>query len=292
MKPKVIAIGGPTASGKSDLAKELLARYPSVAISVDSAQIYRGLDIGTGKDRTFPQKMLDILSPGTDFSVSQFAQMALMEINQVIQTGKIPILVGGSGYYLDALLYDKQFPEVHNPELLGQLEKMSTDELLERLRQQDPISFDRVQKNRRRTLRALEIIETTHQPVPKQEIVNRFQTCLLVLDPGKENLEKNITLRLDHRLKEGLIDEVRQLKKTVDNQWLETKAGFEYTYISLYLDNKLSYNSMYEHIIKDSLAYANRQRTWFRRYDGAVWVSNTVEAMRIVENFISEANIV
>ncbi len=288
MKSKVIAIGGPTASGKSGLAKEIVSQYLAQAISVDSAQIYKGLDLGTGKDKSFPQRMLDICEPGADFSVSQFTQLALDQIKQVQKINQIPVLVGGSGYYLDALLYDKQFPDIHNPELVAKLDALPTQELIYRLERQDPASAKRTDKNRRRVLRALEIVETTHQPVPKQEIVDRFNTLLIVIDPGKDELAKNIEIRLEERLKEGLVDEVRQLKKTVDKNWLETKAGLEYTYISGYLDNRFSYNSCMEHIISDSLAYANRQRTWFRRYKQAIWVKTKDEGLRLVADFLSD----
>lgn len=287
MKPKVIAIGGPTASGKSSLAKEIINNYPAEAISVDSAQIYEGLDIGTGKDKTFPQRMLDICQPGIDFSVAQFTDLALTEIKQIQKNKKIPVLVGGSGYYLDALLHKKKFPEVHNPKLLAKLDTLPIEELIYRLERQDLVSAKRTGKNRRRILRALEIVETTHQPVPGQQVIERFDTLLLIIDPGQDKLIENIKIRLDQRLEEGMIDEVSQLQKRIDNHWLETKAGLEYTHLSQYLDGKISYADCVENILKDSVAYANRQRTWFRRYPQAIWIENSQSAKKLIENFLS-----
>lgn len=287
MKPKVIAIGGPTASGKSGLAKEIIKKYPAEAISVDSSQIYKRLDIGSGKDKTFSQRMLDICEPEEDFSVSRFTDLGLREIKEIQKNKKIPVLVGGSGYYLDALLYEKDFPKVHNPELLAKLATLPIEELIYRLESQDPVSAKRTGKNRRRILRALEIVETTNQKVPKQEVINRFDTLLLILDPGKEKLTQNIQIRLDERLREGLVNEVLQLRKDVDNNWLETKAGLEYTYLSRYLDGRISYEDSLGGILKDSIAYANRQRTWFRRYPNAMWIENNEQSKPLVENFLS-----
>jgi tRNA dimethylallyltransferase len=285
-KLKVIAIGGPTAAGKSDLAKEIVNQFNGEAISVDSTQIFKRLDIGTGKDKSFPQKMLDILNPGEQFSVAEFTKMALEEIEKIHRNNKIPVLVGGSGYYLDALLYERQFPNVCNPELVTQLNELQTEFLRERLKAQDISSYNRVGLNRRKIIRALEIVETSGQKVPPQSAISRFDDLFLVLDPGQDELKSNIIKRLENRLKAGLLEEVADLKKDVNKQWLENKAGLEYTYASQYLDGQISYNEFMDKLTKDIISYANRQRTWFRRYKHAVWVSENKEALKLVNNFL------
>lgn len=284
---KVVAIGGPTAAGKTSLGIKLAKKYSGEIISVDSTQVYRGLNIGTGKDLSFPQKMIDIIDPETPYSITDFTNRALKEIDKLNQNNILPILVGGTGYYLDALLYDKSFPSVSNPELVQALEHLETADLIKRLMRKDPISAKRVDGNRMRIIRALEIIETTKKAVPLQSRNERFEICLVVLDPGVEEVDDLIVARIEDQLKEGLIEEVRSLKKIVDNVWLTTRAGLEYESVFDYLENKLSYNQMKTKLISATQAYARRQRTWFRRYKNANWIINPQDSISIVNDFLS-----
>ena len=305
MKRPIIAVAGPTASGKTDLGKYLAQKYNGVVVSIDSRQIYTGLDIGTGKDKSFHQEMIDIINPPKNntqnntlevitgytsgFSVTQFVERALPIIEKIYQQNKLPIFVGGTGYYLDALLYTQSFPNINDPKIKIELEKMSTQELVNILTKLDPISVQRCQKNRRRLIRALEIVKTTGQPVSKTQKNSRFNHLLLILDPGKEKLDKLIELRMKKKFQVGMIDEVKQLLKKVDSKWL-INLGLEYKYITLYLLGELSQPEMKIQLLTAEKQYSNRQRTWFRRYKEAIWIDNPQKAVSIVNKFVLTYN--
>jgi tRNA dimethylallyltransferase len=284
MKP-LIVIGGPTASGKTDLGRIVAEEYNGAVISVDSRQVYKDLDIGTGKDLTFKQYMIDVASPGEVYSVIDYVETARPIIDQLHDHDQVPVVVGGTGYYLDALIKDKQFLSVSNPELLADLNQLDTSELENRLRAQDPQSAIRVAKNRRRLLRALEIVETTGQPVPTQSQTFIYDVCLIILDPGKERLTEKIKQRLDERLEAGLVDEVLRLRDKGLSEWLYT-LGLEYKFVSLYLDQVLSYEDMKTQLASAIIKYAGRQRTWWRQYSQAHWIEQPKQAFSIIDSFV------
>lgn len=288
MEP-VIVIGGPTASGKTNLGKQIAKKFNGQVISVDSRQIYTGLDIGTGKDKSFKQLMIDVADPGKTISVAKFTDLALKQIAELHQKRILPILVGGTGYYIDALLNQKEFPDASNPKLVLELNRLTTLQLITRLKRQDVLSAIRTKQNRRRLIRALEINETTGKPVPIQTNRERFLSCIIILDPGAEEGRQRITQRLKERFQQGMLEEVKQLRNTIDHQWLNN-LGLEYRYISEYLDQHINYETMNEQLRFAIFAYARRQRTWFRRYKEAHWISNPTRASAIVDNFIKGYN--
>lgn len=282
---KVVAIGGPTSSGKTDLGKMVADKFNGVVVSVDSRQVYSGLDLGTGKDKSFHQEMIDVAPPSTEYSITQYTEKALKIIDQIIDHNKLPILVGGTGYYLDSLIYQKKFPNVSNAQLVRTLDSQSSKELYQQLEKLDPESALRSQMNRRKIIRALEIVKTTGKAVPKLKPEKRFNHLLIILDPGVDIVSKNIEVRLTDRLSRGLVEEVKRLREKYSHDWL-WNLGLEYRYISDLLDGKISETEMKETLLRVNNNYAKRQRTWFRRYEDAAWVSDKQAAIKLISEFL------
>jgi tRNA dimethylallyltransferase len=219
--PKIIAVVGPTATGKSDLAVLLAKKFNGEVISVDSRQIYKGMNIGTGKITKkemlgIKHYLLDIANPkgSTFFNVTKFKKLADKTIADVIKRGKLPILAGGTGFWIDAVAFNQTFPDVPpNPLLRKRLRKYSNERLLEMLMKLDPEKAKSIDwRNTHRVIRAIEIAEgLKKKPAPKPE-APKYQTLFIGLDLPDDILLKKITLRLDKRLKQGMIAEVKKLK--------------------------------------------------------------------------------
>lgn len=276
---KIIVVLGPTASGKSDFAVNLALKYNGEIISADSRQVYKGLDIGTGKINKEEMKgvkhyMLDICEITDDFSVAKYRYLALPILEDILARGKTPIICGGTGQYIDALIFDQELPKVQpNKELREKLEKVSTEELVEKLRILDPIRLTAIDiYNRPRLIRALEIIEKLGY-VPKQQKPKlRYETTLYLMNPTRELLQERINKRLEKRLSEGMIDEGESLIKKLQSIYgqsasLQTrKFGLEYVTISKYLEGTFTLEQMKEDVITKSMQYAKRQQTWNKKY--------------------------
>jgi len=227
-KPKIIVIVGPTASGKSKLAIELAKKLNGEIISADSRQVYKGLDIGSGKIskkemRGVPHYLLDVASPKIIFTASQYQKLAKRALRKILAKNKIPIICGGTGFYIDSLLYGYRLPPVPpQPKLRKQLEKKSAEELFSRLKKLDPRRARNIDRhNKRRLIRALEIILTTGKIVPdknyliprsRDKIVN-YDILKIGLNPGPEKLKAKIEKRVDLMVKNGLIQETKNLIK-------------------------------------------------------------------------------
>src|SRR3989344_7462232 len=222
VQQKIIVIVGPTASGKSDLSIKLARKFNGEVISADSRQVYRGMDIGTGKvtkkeQKLVPHHLLNIANPKIIFSVSKFKKLAQQKIKDILKRNKLPIIVGGTGQYIDTLIYDLALPEVPpDNKLRAKLEKQSTEQLFTRLQKLDPERANNIDcHNPRRLIRALEIIATTGKPVPTIElgIMNqesgRYQVLWIGINP--KNLDQRIASRLSTRIKQGMIAEVKKL---------------------------------------------------------------------------------
>jgi len=279
MATQLLCIAGPTASGKSARAvTEALARGDEI-ISVDSRQVYRGLDIGTEKItapemRGIPHHLLDIREPEERYSAGDFVTDATRLIEEIVSRGKLPILVGGTHYYFDALLHGLA-EGAEDPTLRAELEQYTTAELFARIREQDPrraVELD--PKNRRRLVRALELIKL-HGCVPPRDAfrtsdvpgtsdVQPWTTEWIVIDPVADELRERIDARLKGALERGLIDEVRRTRERVGDARLN-ELGLEYRIVGEYLRGERSEASLLSALSAKLWQYARRQKAWLRK---------------------------
>jgi tRNA dimethylallyltransferase len=285
---------GPTASGKSDLAIALARKYNGEIISADSRQVYRGMDIGTGKVTKAEQKLakhhlLDVASPKRNYNVTHFVRDAKKIISDIKKRGKTPIICGGTGFWIQALLEENSFPAVKpDMALRKKLDKLSAEELFAQLKRKDSTRAKNIDpKNKIRLIRALEIVATLGQVPPLQHSTFNIQHShiIIALNPPKETLHKNIETRLEKRLKKGMLAEVKNLRASgLSFKKLES-FGLEYKYIALFLQGKISKEEMKERLNFEIRHYAKRQITWLRRFEkiGAKihWITEAEEAEKL-----------
>ena len=292
---KLIVIVGPTASGKTDLSIKLAKNFSAEIISADSRQVYKGMDIGTGKItkkemQGIPHYLLDVVSPRTKFNVIKYRKLALKAIKKIQKRNKLPILVGGTGFYIQAIVDDIILPSVKPDwKLRSQLEKQGAKLLFQRLRKLDPQRAKTIDKeNKRRLIRALEIIIKTKKPVPLLRVQQpKFEILIIGIKKDQKELKQLIEKRLLKRLKIGMIAEVKKLhQQGVSWKRLE-EFGLEYKFIALYLQNKLPKQEMIEKLQKEIEHYAKRQMTWFKRDKRIRWVSNYNEAKNLITKTIN-----
>jgi tRNA dimethylallyltransferase len=295
MSQKIIVILGPTASGKSSLGIELAQMFNGEIISADSRQVYKGMDIGTGKvsrreQRLIPHHLLDVASPKKQFTVSDFKRHLSKAIASVRSRGKIPFIVGGTAFYIYAGIDEWKIPEVKpNPKLRRELEKKSLKELQKILKKLDPRRFETIDKaNRVRLVRAIEINIETGSPVPSSSVSASSSDKVLILGIKKDfaKLDKLINERVDQRLKQGMVAEVKKLLKSGISHRRLHQFGLEYRFISDYLQGKLEYGEMVSKLKIAIHQFARRQMTWFRRDPRIHWVLNKREAEKLVKKFI------
>ena len=277
-KPKVIVILGPTASGKTALSIELAKLVDGEVISADSRQVYKGLDIGSGKVTEaemegIPHHLIDIADTGVRYSGADFVRDASVAINDIVARGKVPIIAGGTFFYTDLLRGRLQTASVPpNLPLQAELEKLSTEELLTKLVATDPIRAANIEQgNRRRLVRALEIIETLgHVPVPGTPD-SEFDFLVFGIKIDRETLYKRIEIRLHDRLENGMQEEVTNLlANCVDPQRL-IDFGLEYRYLTLRQHETLTYEEMIEQLFAKLRQFAKRQLTWLKRDKEIIW---------------------
>lgn len=299
---KLLAIVGPTASGKSDLAIALARQHDGEIISADSRQIYRGMDIGTGKvprdaipteffySEGIRHHLIDIADPDEEYNISHFQSDARAAIEDIRSRGKLPIICGGTHFWIQALLDDTSLPAVPpDPALRERLASHTPEELFRMLETQDPdraASIDR--HNAIRLIRALEIcasLGVVPVPISHQQPIASEDRTIIAINPPKEILRGRIENRLEKRLTEGMIDEVRRLhEKGVSWERLEA-FGLEYRYIALFLQEKITDEAMREELLHAIWHYAKRQQSWLRRWErqGTLirWISEAREAEKI-----------
>lgn len=269
---KIIVVCGPTATGKSDYAVTLAKKVHGEIISADSRQVYTGLDIGSGKItkremKGVPHHLLDIANPKRVFSVARYQKLGEDAIKRIIKNGKTPIICGGTGFYIDALVYEQNLPQVKpNPILRKQLEKLSTQELVQKLEVLDTKRFESIDThNRVRLIRAIEIA-TALGSVPKTTRTKKYNVEWHYLDFPDDILKKRIHDRLLKRMKTDMVAEVRRLH-TERISWARLESlGLEYRYLALFLQHKLSKADMLTQLESAIWHYAKRQRTWFKKY--------------------------
>ncbi len=280
MDKKLVILTGPTAAGKTELSINLAKKINGEIISADSMQVYRGMDIGSAKITEeekcgVPHHLIDILEPEDEFNVFLFKKLATEAIDDIISRGKIPIIVGGTGFYIQSVLYDVDFTtEEDNGEIRARLEKEAeadSDALYERLKDVDPDSAEAIHKNNiKRVIRALEYHELTGglmsehnetERARKKAYLNRY----FVLTMDRAKLYERIDKRVDIMLDKGLVDEVKSLKErglTKDNISMQ---GLGYKEILGYLDGEYDLDRAVYLIKRDTRHFAKRQLTWFRR---------------------------
>lgn len=292
MSNKLLVILGPTASGKTDLSIRLAKKFNGEIISADSRQVYKGMDIGTGKVtkkemKGIPHYLLDVVSPKTRFTVTDFKKKAQKDIKDIQKRNKLPILVGGTGFYITVVIDGITIPEIRPDWKLRKiLEKKTIQELFKQLKKLDPKRAKVIDKNnKRRLVRALEIVLKTKKPVPslKKEPIN---SDVLMLGIKKDNLKELIEKRLLKRLKTGMVAEVKKLHKSGVSWKRLEEFGLEYRYISFFLQGKMTKQEMIKRLQKKIEHYAKRQITWFKKDQRILWVSNSKVALKVVERFL------
>lgn len=269
---KIIVVCGPTATGKSDYAVELAKKIDGEVISADSRQVYKGLDIGSGKItqkemRGVPHHLLDVAEPKDIFSVTEYQKLAVEAVEEIIARGKTPILCGGTGLYIDAVVCGTVFPIVPpNAILREQLQNLSLEELQQKLEKLDSKRFALIdQKNKVRLIRAIEIAEALGS-VPEVMQNSQYDVVWHYLDLPDDVLKERIHIRLFTRIREGMVEEVSRLhEQGLSWERLES-LGLEYKYLALYLQEKISREEMLDQLEKAIWQYVKRQRTWFKKY--------------------------
>ena len=277
-KPQIIAVVGPTASGKSDLAVRLAKKFGGEVVSADSRQVYRGLNIGSGKVTKremegIPHHLLDVADPKRVYSVARFQCAGRKAISDILKRGKTPIIVGGTGFYIDALLFDMQFPNVKpNLTLRKKLEKLEAAELCAKLESLDPRRAGEIDKhNRVRLIRAIEIA-TQHGPVAPLKATSSYDIYWVGVRVSIEILKQRIALRLKKRIRSGMIAEFTRLhKEGLSYKRMET-LGLEYRYGARLLQKMITRKEFEAQLTVEIVKYAKRQLTWFKRNTSINWI--------------------
>lgn len=269
----LIAILGPTASGKTQFAAALASRLDTEIISADSRQIYKEMNLGTGKDladytvngKQIPYHLIDIAEPGYKYNVFEYQRDFLKAYETVRFKGKLPIMCGGTGMYLESVLKGyRLLPVPENPELRARLNGKSLDELTEILKQYKTLHNTTDVDTAKRAIRAIEIEEYyAHTPVDERAFP-QLNSLIVGIDIDRELRREKITRRLQQRLEEGMVEEVRDLiKKGIKPEDL-IYYGLEYKYLTLYVIGELTYEQMFHDLEIAIHQFAKRQMTWFR----------------------------
>jgi len=277
-KSKIIVILGQTATGKSDLAVKIAKKVNGEVISADSRQVYKGLNLGTGKITKkemhgIPHYLLDVASAKNKFTVVNYKKLTDKKIKEIITRGKVPIICGGTGFYIDAVVKNIIFPEVlPNEKLRKILNKKTTEELFKMLKKLDTRRAKNIDpKNRVRLIRAIEIAKKLGR-VPKtkhQKPIYQFLKIGLYMPLNL--LKEKINKRLLSRIKSGMIKEIQNLHKKGLSWKRMEELGLEYRYVALYLQNKITKQEMLEKLNSEIFKYAKRQMTYFKRDPEIKW---------------------
>ncbi len=284
-KIPLIILTGPTAVGKTDLSIKIAKKLNAEIISADSMQIYKYMDVGSAKVTkeemdNVTHYLIDEVKPDYNFSVSEFQKRANLYIDEITTKGKLPLVTGGTGLYLNSLIYNMDFAKSNaNDELREslrlELEKYGIDHMHNKLKELDSEAAERIHKNNtKRVIRALEVClngEKMNDFSKDLKINQKYKPIIVVLNRERDHLYERINKRVDIMLENGLIDEVKNLLNMGYTKDLISMQGIGYKEIIKYLDGEYTYDEAIEIIKRDSRRYAKRQITWFRRYDSAKW---------------------
>lgn len=294
MKPTVYVIGGPTASGKSNLAVELAKRINGEIISADSMQIYKDMNIGTAKITLEEMQginhyLIDFVSPDERYSVSSFKKDAEKAIEAILAKGKVPIIVGGTGLYIDSLILGIEFQdEKIDTEYRESLNKIAEEQGLQKLYNMaqaiDPVAMKKISENdKKRIIRVLEIYHKTGKTKTEQELESRkseikYNYKVFAITMDRQVLYEKIEKRVDKMIEQGLIDEVQGILNKYQ-KFPTAMQGLGYKEVVEYLENKTTKEEMVEKIKKETRHYAKRQLTWFRKNKNIIWLNgeNSIE---------------
>ena len=299
MKNKLLVIIGATAVGKSDLAIKIAKKYNGEIISADSRQVYKKLDLGTGKvlrDESSDKEYLsegiihhgiDIIDVKKQYNISDFQKYCNKKIKEIWNKNKLPIICGGSPLYVISVIEGWQFPKTKpNLKLRQELENKSAEELFEILEKLDKNRSKTIDnKNKRRLVRAIEILkqEQAIKPLNKKPI--KADILILGVKKEREEVRKLILKRLDKRIKEGMIDEVKNLKGDGISSERLNDLGLEYRYINLYIEGKLNLKEMKDQLYFKICQFAKRQMTWFKKFNNVLWIENNI---KIADNIVKQ----
>jgi len=280
-----ILIAGPTAVGKSDVAMRLAAEFNGEIITVDSMQVYKGLDIGTAKpsiaDRErVPHHLVDIRNLSQGFDAAQFVEEAIKAVREISQRGRLPILCGGTGLYFNAYLYGLGTAPKADPTLRAQLEAMPLEDLLTELEQGDPVAYQSIDRNnRRRVVRAVEVLRLTGQPLSARQAdwqqnpaASHAPARFFALSRSVEDLRRRIDVRVDEMFRRGLVEETRQLLSQGFSTNRTAMQALGYRQVMEFLQGIRSLPETVELVKIRTRQFAKRQMTWFRRQAEPRWI--------------------
>lgn len=288
MKKPLIILTGPTAVGKTKASIDLAKALNGEIISADSMQVYKYMDIGSAKIRPeemqgVPHHLVDVLEPDEEFHVVRFQQMAKQAMQEIYDKGKVPIVVGGTGFYIQALLYDIDFTESNEDNIYrSQLEQIAKEQgaqhLHDLLREVDPESADAIHANNvKRVIRALEFYKQTGEKISQHNETERakespYDFCYFVLTDQRQHLYDRIDQRVDQMLQEGLVAEVEALKNKGYTKDMVSMQGLGYKEVLDYLNGECTLEEAVYVLKRDTRHFAKRQLTWFRRERDVIWI--------------------
>lgn len=302
-KPKIIVILGPTASGKTSLGVKLAHDLNGEIISADSRQVYRGMDIGTGKDLleynykgiNIPYHLIDVASPLSNFNLARYQKLAIKKINEVLKKKKLPIIVGGTGLYLQAIVDNYKLSDLKsNREMRDKLEKLGAEKLYKMLEKLNADFASRInhsdKHNPRRLSRYLELIKHGDYLLEKRA-KPIYDFLILGKKISDKQMREKIVTRLDHRIdKEGMIEEIKSLRESGISYQRLISFGLEYKYTSYFLQGKLDEEKMREKLKTAIYRFAKKQKTWFKRWENQGkeinWIKDYNQALKVTKKYL------
>ncbi len=300
-KPKVIVICGPTASGKTALSIELAKQIDGQIVSADSMQIYKDMDIGSAKPTIeemcgIKHYMIDFVLPDSRYSVADYQRQATISIEEILKNGKTPIVVGGTGLYVDSLIYgikynEIEFDEEYREKLENIVKKEGLDKLYEMAVQIDYEAMQKISKNdKKRILRVLEIYHQTRKTKTQQEAESKeeikYDYKVFAINMDREILYDRINRRVDIMISQGLIEEVQNILKKY-NTYPTAMQALGYKEIRQYLEGELTKQEAIEKIKQETRRYAKRQLTWFRKNKQTVWLDGLQSKQNNIDIILS-----